>query len=104
MNALWLAAGSEAAKGEAAKSGPWGFAIILVLAVACYFLFKSMSRHMKYVREHPPTEMGGVAGPGTAAGAADACGSMAPQRPQHPPDRHRSSAAPARATASPPHP
>jgi hypothetical protein len=42
--------------GEAAKAGPIAFAVILVLCVACYFLFKSMSRHMKRVRENFPTE------------------------------------------------
>jgi hypothetical protein len=40
--------------GEAAKSGPIGFAVILVLCVVCYFLFKSMSRHLKNVRERFP--------------------------------------------------
>ncbi len=59
---MWLAA-----EGEAAKSGPWGFAIILLLCVACYFLFKSMSKHMKQVREHPPTEL---PAPGTRPDAA----------------------------------
>lgn len=44
-----------ARSGEAAKSGPIGFAVVLVLAVACYFLFKSMSKHMRTVREHFPT-------------------------------------------------
>lgn len=37
--------------GECLKSGPWGLAIILVLCVACYFLFRSMSKHLKKVRE-----------------------------------------------------
>jgi len=37
--------------GECLKSGPWGLAIILVLCVACYFLFRSMSKHIKKVRE-----------------------------------------------------
>jgi len=37
---------------EAKKSGPLGLAVILVLCVACYFLFKSMSRQLKKV---PPT-------------------------------------------------
>jgi hypothetical protein len=36
--------------GECLKSGPWGLAIILILGIACYFLFKSMSRHLKKVR------------------------------------------------------
>jgi len=42
--------------GEAAKSGPWGLAVVLVLCVACYFLFKSMSRHMRRVREDFPAQ------------------------------------------------
>lgn len=44
--------------GEAAKSGPWGLAIILLLCLACYFLFKSMSKHMRKVREQFPIERG----------------------------------------------
>jgi hypothetical protein len=43
-----------AKSGEAVKSGPWGLAIILVLCVACYFLFKSMSKHLRRVREQFP--------------------------------------------------
>ncbi|HEU5008551.1 MAG TPA: hypothetical protein VFT67_16385 [Jatrophihabitantaceae bacterium] len=42
--------------GEAAKSGPWGLAIILILCAACYFLFKSMSKHMRKVREGFPVQ------------------------------------------------
>lgn len=47
-----------AKSGEAAKSGPIGLAIILILCIACYFLFKSMSKHLKTVRENypPPAE------------------------------------------------
>ena len=37
--------------GENQKSGPIGFAVILVLCVACYFLFKSMSKHLRKVRD-----------------------------------------------------
>jgi hypothetical protein len=43
-----------AKSGEAAKSGPIGFAVILVLCVVCYFLFRSMSKHLKTVRERFP--------------------------------------------------
>ena len=42
--------------GEAVKSGPIGLGIILILCVACYFLFKSMSKHLRTVREEFPTE------------------------------------------------
>jgi hypothetical protein len=50
ITALYLA-------GENQKSGPIGFAVILVLCVGCYFLFKSMSKHLRKVREQfPPDE------------------------------------------------
>jgi hypothetical protein len=45
-----------AKSGEAAKSGPIGLAIILLLCIVCYFLFKSMSKHLKKVREEFPEE------------------------------------------------
>ncbi|MCW2496159.1 hypothetical protein [Jatrophihabitans sp.] len=48
---------TELAKsGESLKSGPLGLAVILVLCVASYFLFKSMSKHLKRVREEFPTD------------------------------------------------
>jgi hypothetical protein len=43
-----------AKSGEAAKSGPIGLAVILILCIGCYFLFKSMSKHMRKVREEFP--------------------------------------------------
>lgn len=42
---------ADSCTGECLKSGPWGFAIILLLAIACYFLFRSMSKRLKRVRE-----------------------------------------------------
>jgi hypothetical protein len=47
-----------AATGEAAKSGPLGLAVILALCVVCYFLFKSMSKHLRKVREEFPVHDG----------------------------------------------
>jgi hypothetical protein len=41
---------------EGSKAGPIGLAVILVLCIACYFLFKSMSTHMRKVREEFPTD------------------------------------------------
>jgi hypothetical protein len=41
--------------GEGAKAGPWGLAVILLLCIVCYFLFKSMSKHLRKVREEFPT-------------------------------------------------
>jgi hypothetical protein len=49
--------------GENQKSGPIGLAVILALAVVCYLLFRSMSRHMRKVREEFPDApaAGGIA-------------------------------------------
>jgi hypothetical protein len=43
-----------AATGEAAKAGPLAIIVIAVLCIACYFLFRSMSRHLRKVREQFP--------------------------------------------------
>jgi hypothetical protein len=55
-----LAAASKTPKapkgGEGVKSGPLGLAVILVLCVAVYFLFKSMSKHLRKVREEFPAD------------------------------------------------
>ena len=82
--------------GEAAKSGPWGLAIILLLCAGCYFLFKSMSKHLRKVREEfgqnepkPPATEGaatdGPSGEGAAtegpAGEAEADAAPAPAPP-----------------------
>ena len=45
-----------ARSGEGLKSGPLGLAVVLVLCVASYFLFKSMSKHLKKVREEFPAD------------------------------------------------
>lgn len=52
MNALLSA--SLGKSGEAVKAGPIGLAVILLLCIACYFLFKSMSKHLRNVRENFP--------------------------------------------------
>ena len=56
MIALPLLATTLLADGENKKSGPIGLAVILVLCAACYFLFKSMSKHLRRVREEFPTD------------------------------------------------
>jgi hypothetical protein len=62
-----------APSGEAAKSGPWGLAIILLLCVACYFLFKSMSKQLRKVREEFPedTPPAGTTDPSDPSDPAD---------------------------------
>lgn len=42
--------------GEGVKSGPIALATILVLCIVAYFLFKSMSKHLKKVRDEFPTD------------------------------------------------
>jgi hypothetical protein len=57
MSALPVLATTLLADGENKKSGPLGLVVILVLCVACYFLFKSMSKHLRKVREEFPTDV-----------------------------------------------
>ncbi len=59
-----------ARSGEGWKSGPMGLAVILLLCVACYFLFKSMSKHMRKVREEFPSESPAPAAQSEAVPAA----------------------------------
>jgi hypothetical protein len=56
-----LAMLARAKGGEGVKSGPIGLAVILVLCVAAYFLFKSMSKHLKRVRDDFPADPATVA-------------------------------------------
>src|ERR1700753_4058223 len=63
-----LAVELAARSGEGWKSGPLGLLVILLLCVACYFLFKSMSKHLKRVREEFPEP---AAPAPSAKGAAD---------------------------------
>ncbi|MEO8889173.1 MAG: hypothetical protein ABI301_07300 [Jatrophihabitantaceae bacterium] len=70
--------------GEGAKAGPWGLATILVLCVACYFLFKSMSKHLRKVREEFPSDdppTGPSTGPSVAAKPAGEGTEPAPAQP-----------------------
>jgi hypothetical protein len=36
------------------KAAPLGLFVLILLGVACYFLFKSMSRHLRHVRDEFP--------------------------------------------------
>jgi hypothetical protein len=57
MTLLAYAVPALAAKsGEAAKAGPIGLVVIILLCIACYFLFKSMSKHLRRVREQFPAD------------------------------------------------
>jgi hypothetical protein len=69
MSALHVVATALLASGESKKSGPIGLAVILGLCVLCYFLFKSMSKHMRKVREEFPVPGERVPEPGTGDAA-----------------------------------
>jgi hypothetical protein len=56
MSTAGVLATTMLASGESKKSGPIGLAVILLLCIACYFLFKSMSKHLRKVREEFPTD------------------------------------------------
>lgn len=89
-----LAASSSG--GESQKSGPIGLAVILVLCVACYFLFKSMSRHLRKVREEFPADAGS---PPAATGAA----AVGPGVGSTPPDPREPVGPAERSTSDAPH-
>lgn len=54
LSVAWMLADDDSGGGEAKKAGPIALAVILVLCVACYFLFRSMTRHLRKVREQFP--------------------------------------------------
>ena len=51
-----LAVLADDSGGESKKAGPIGLLVILLLVVACFFLFRSMSKHLRKVREDFPGE------------------------------------------------
>jgi hypothetical protein len=66
LSQLLLAATKAPKDGEGVKSGPIGLAVILVLCVAVYFLMKSMSKHLRKVREEFPADPAAPAAGGAA--------------------------------------
>jgi len=56
LTMAWVVADGDDGGGEAKKAGPIALAVILVLVVACYFLFRSMTRHLRKVREEFPSD------------------------------------------------
>jgi hypothetical protein len=81
MSVIWFAVGG----GEAAKSGPMALAVILVLVIACYFLFRSMSRHLKKVRQGFPVDSRRGTAADSDAAADDETPNAAPPTSAPPP-------------------
>ena len=46
----------QRARRRSVAAGIAGLAVILLLCIGCYFLFKSMSKHMRKVREEFPAQ------------------------------------------------
>jgi hypothetical protein len=42
--------------GESMKAGPIALVVILLLAIVCFFLFRSMAKHLKRVRDNFPDD------------------------------------------------
>jgi hypothetical protein len=78
--------------GEEKKAGPLALAIILVLFIACYFLFRSMTRHLRKVRTQFP--VGSTVEPPVAGGSGGSSAAVAER-----PEAGASSAAPVDAPA-----
>jgi hypothetical protein len=58
--------------GESKKSGPIGLAVIIALCIASYFLFKSMSKHLRKVRERAAADAAPVDGTRSSVDAVEA--------------------------------
>jgi hypothetical protein len=54
--AVAIAVLADDSGGEAQKAGPIALVVILLLGISCYFLFRSMTRHLKRVRENFPDD------------------------------------------------
>jgi hypothetical protein len=67
VNAALSAAGDDQQ-----KAAPLGLFVLLLMGVGCYFLFKSMSRHLKRVREDFPVRSSAVPTPTNTPGSAPA--------------------------------
>jgi len=56
MLTIAIAVLADDSGGESKKAGPIALLVILLLGVACYFLFRSMTTHLRRVRERFPDD------------------------------------------------
>lgn len=97
--ARWVTAGPALAGDDTDKAGPLGLLVVILLGIASYFLFRSMSRHLRRVREGFPV----APGP-RAAGAGPVDPGVAPARANPPTPADAPAPAPASAPVPPPVP
>jgi hypothetical protein len=68
---------------DAGKAGPIGLLVIIVLGIACYFLFRSMSRHLRKIREQFPSDEPSAAPPAAGGVAPDESAKPEPEPEEH---------------------
>jgi hypothetical protein len=63
--AIAVAVLADDSGGESKKAGPIALVVILLLAISCYFLFRSMTKHLRRVRDNFPDDAPAAASPST---------------------------------------
>jgi hypothetical protein len=83
--AIAVAVLADDSGGESKKAGPIALVVILLLAISCYFLFRSMTKHLRRVRDDFPADRPAAASPENDQPAAPTLHENGPSEPQPPP-------------------
>ncbi len=83
--AIVVAVLADDSGGESKKAGPIALVVILLLAISCYFLFRSMTKHLRRVRDDFPADRPAPAPPENDQPAAPTLHENGPSEPQPPP-------------------
>ncbi len=83
--AIAVAVLADDSGGESKKAGPIALVVILLLAISCYFLFRSMTKHLRRVRDDFPADRSAAAPPENDQPAAPTLHENGPSEPQPPP-------------------
>jgi len=83
--AIAVAVLADDSGGESKKAGPIALVVILLLAISCYFLFRSMTKHLRRVRDDFPADRPAAAPPENDQPAAPTLHENGPGEPQPPP-------------------
>ncbi len=83
--AIAVAVLADDSGGESKKAGPIALVVILLLAISCYFLFRSMTKHLRRVRDDFPADRPAAAPPENDQPEAPTLHENGPSEPQPPP-------------------
>jgi len=83
--AIAVAVLADDSGGESKKAGPIALVVILLLAISCYFLFRSMTKHLRRVRDDFPANGPAAAPPENDQPAPPTLHENGPSEPQPPP-------------------